>query len=54
MKRKQIYQYLISGFGVPLGLRIPDYKPSLAERIMFKIIKGRELKDSDYKIIKHL
>jgi hypothetical protein len=49
MRRKQIYQYLISGFGVPLGLRIPDYKPSLAERIMFKLIKGRELLETDYK-----
>ena len=49
MKRKLIYQYLISGFGVPEGLRIPDYKPSIAERLMFKIIKGRELKESDYK-----
>jgi hypothetical protein len=52
MKKKQIYNFLISGFGVPLGLRIPDYKPSIAERIMFRLIKGRELKDSDYKIIK--
>jgi hypothetical protein len=52
MKKKQIYNFLISGFGVPEGIRIPDYKPSLAERIMFRIIKGREIKDSDYKIIK--
>jgi hypothetical protein len=48
-KKKRIKEYLISGFGVPLGIRIPDYKPSIAERIMFKLIKGRELKDSDYK-----
>jgi hypothetical protein len=49
MKKKQIYNFLISGFGVPLGLRIPDYKPSIAERIMFRLIKGRELLESDYK-----
>jgi hypothetical protein len=50
MKKKQIYNFLISGFGVPLGLRIPNYKPSIAERIMFRLINGRELKDSDYRI----
>jgi hypothetical protein len=38
--------------GVHRDVRMNDYKPSIAERIMFKLIKGRELKDSDYKIIK--
>ena len=48
-KKQQIKSYLISGFGVPKGIRIPDYTPSLTERIMFKLIKGRELTDKDYK-----
>jgi len=51
-KKQRIKEYLISGFGVPEGIRIPDYKPSIAERLMFKIIKGRELKESDYKLNK--
>ena len=49
MNHKKIREYLISGFGVPRGIRIADYKPSIAERIMFRLIKGRELLESDYK-----
>jgi len=64
MKKKQnlekrIQEYLISGFGVPTGLREEwqkigkkEYKPSFFERFMFSVLRGRELSESDYKIIK--
>jgi len=54
---KRIQDELKSGFGLKPWMieawrEYGDYKPSIAERIMFRLIKGRELKDSDYKIIK--
>jgi hypothetical protein len=49
LRKRDIERYLRSGLGVPVGIRMDEYKPGLGERLSFFLVRGREIKEEDYK-----